>query len=126
MTLVIARRGRSQARCSTRAPQSFGASRIRASRCFRWHLWLLSFGTRFCFRPRCGLFQNIHKDANWLMPCFLGCYILVYLTCTHDFGTCEFAAVAAHGTLAGGNQLHLTQPALSRQVRVEEEIGIAL
>ena len=39
-----------------------------------------------------------------------------------------FAAVAAHGSFSrAANQLHLTQPALSRQVKsLEEEIGVAL
>lgn len=39
-----------------------------------------------------------------------------------------FAAVAAHGSFSrAANQLHLTQPALSRQVKsLEDEIGIAL
>ena len=39
-----------------------------------------------------------------------------------------FAAVAAHGSFSrAANQLHLTQPALSRQVRsLEDEIGVAL
>ncbi len=39
-----------------------------------------------------------------------------------------FAAVAAHGSFSrAANQLHLTQPALSRQVKsLEDEIGVAL
>ncbi len=39
-----------------------------------------------------------------------------------------FAAVAAHGSFSrAASQLHLTQPALSRQVKsLEDEIGVAL
>src|SRR5258705_6579611 len=39
-----------------------------------------------------------------------------------------FAAVAAHGSFSrAANQLHLTQPALSRQVKsLEDELGVAL
>src|SRR5215211_1056028 len=39
-----------------------------------------------------------------------------------------FAAVAAHGSFnRAANNLHLTQPALSRQVKdLEEELGVAL
>src|SRR5260370_23673835 len=39
-----------------------------------------------------------------------------------------FAAVVAHGSFSrAANQLHLTQPALSRQVKsLEDEIGVAL
>jgi DNA-binding transcriptional LysR family regulator len=38
-----------------------------------------------------------------------------------------FAAVAAHGSFSAANNLHLTQPALTRQVKdLEDELGVPL
>src|SRR5882762_11147916 len=125
---------RSQARCSTRAPQSSGARPHSGCHgCFHWHWHWFSSGTTFFYissklRTFMGLFIRSRQVANavflvllilWVMP-IVGFMELRHLR--------YFAAVAAHGSFSrAANQLHLTQPALSRQVKsLEEEIGIAL
>src|SRR5712664_1982457 len=57
---------RSQARCSTRAPQSSGTSpHPEFHGCFRWHLHLLSSGTRFLLFVHVADFsQTIHQDGK--------------------------------------------------------------
>src|SRR5258708_28105294 len=65
---------RSQARCSTRAPQSSGANpHPEFHGCFRWHLHLLSSRTTFCFsstlRTFPKLFIKTSKLANAVFWC---------------------------------------------------------
>lgn len=75
--------------------------------------------------------EIIHEDPQIANAMFLVLLILLVIP-TVSFVELRhlryFAAVAAHGSFSrAANQLHLTQPALSRQVKnLEDEIGIAL
>jgi len=126
-------RRRSQARCDTHAPQSFAASPHPGfDGGFHWHRDLFSSGTTFLLFVHAADFaQTIHENAKLANAMFL---VLLILLVMPIVGFMElrhlryFAAVAAHGSFSrAANQLHLTQPALSRQVKsLEDEIGVAL
>ncbi len=87
---------------------------------------------RFCFSstlltfPK--LFIKTRKLANAVFLALLMLLVMPNVQSMELRHLRYFAAVAAHGSFRrAANQLHLTQPALSRQVKsLEEEIGIAL
>src|SRR5258708_40356770 len=87
---------------------------------------IIGIGIHFCLRVR--PFTRKPQMANAV---FLELLILLVIPNVQSMELRHlryFAAVAAHGSFSrAANQLHLTQPALSRQVKsLEEEIGIAL
>jgi len=96
---------------------------------------LFSFGTTFLLfvHAPADFPQTFRKEAELANAVFLVLLILLVMPNVQsnqwNFGTCDISPlVAAHGSFSrAANQLHLTQPALSRQVKsLEEEIGIAL
>ena len=87
---------------------------------------------RFCFSSTLRTFPKLFiKTLKLANAVFLVLLILLVIPNVQSMELRHlryFAAVAAHGSFSrAANQLHLTQPALSRQVKsLEEEIGIAL
>jgi DNA-binding transcriptional LysR family regulator len=75
-----------------------------------------------------GLFIRNRQMANAMFLVLLILLVIPTVSFVELRHLRYFAAVAAHGSFSrAANQLHLTQPALSRQVKsLEEEIGIAL
>src|SRR5439155_20791665 len=87
---------------------------------------------RFCFSSTLRTFPKLFiKTLKLANAVFLGLLILLVIPNVQSMELRHlryFAAVAAHGSFSrAANQLHLTQPALSRQVKsLEDEIGVAL
>src|SRR6266404_416344 len=74
------------------------------------------------------LFIKTLKSANAVFLELLILFVIPKLVSMELRHLRYFAAVAAHGSFSrAAKQLHLTQPALSRQVKsLEDEIGVAL
>src|SRR5271170_7342582 len=96
-------------------------------------LRLSSFAFAFIFilASRFPFLELITKNRRVANATFLGLPILLVIPKLRFMELRHlryFAAVAAHGSFSrAANQLHLTQPALSRQVKsLEDEIGITL
>src|SRR5258708_537502 len=125
---------RSQARCSTRVPQSSGASpHPKFQRLFSLAFVLVVIWHQvFCFSSTLQTFPKLFiKTLKLANAVFLGLLILLVIPNVQSMELRHlryFAAVAALGSFSrAANQLHLTQPALSRQVKgLEDEIGVAL
>src|SRR6266567_3351301 len=87
---------------------------------------------RFCFSSTLRTFPKLFiKTLKLANAVFLVLLILLVIPNVQSMELRHlryFAAVAAHGSFSrAANQLHLTQPALSRQVKsLEDEIGVAL
>src|SRR5258707_9654357 len=86
----------------------------------------------FCFSSKLRTFPKLFiKRLKLANAVFFGLLILLVIPNVQSMELRHlryFAAVAAHGSFSRAtSQLHLTQPALSRQVKgLEDEIGVAL
>jgi len=114
-------RSRSQARCGTHALNLLAQGRIRDVTVvfIGIHICFHLAPRFFAFRPNGGLlwklFMNGFQMANAMFLVLLILLVIPTVSLVELRHLRYFAAVAAHGSFSrAANQLHLTQPALSR------------